>query len=42
MGDKSIETLIENDSIRYLTSCSSLFASSVDSLISPAPQFNVV
>ena len=36
------ETLLGNDAFRYLSICSILFASSVNSLIPPAPQFNVV
>ena len=39
---KVVETLLENDAFRYLSICSILFASSVNSLIPPAPQFNVV
>ena len=39
---KVVETLLGNDAFRYLSICSILFASSVNSLIPPAPQFNVV
>ena len=39
---KAVETLLGNDPFRYLSICSILFASSVNSLIPPAPQFNVV
>ena len=39
---KAVETLLGNDAFRYLSICSILFASSVNSLIPPAPQFNVV
>ena len=34
---KVVETLLGNDAFRYLSSCSILFASSVNSLIPPAP-----
>ena len=39
---KVVQTLLGNDAFRYLSICSILFASSVNSLIPPAPQFNVV
>ena len=39
---KAVETLLGNDAFRYLSICSILFASSVNSLIPPVPQFNVV
>ena len=39
---KVVETLLGNDAFRYFSICSILFASSVNSLIPPAPQFNVV
>ena len=39
---KVVETLLGNGAFRYLSICSVLFASSVNSLIPPAPQFNVV
>ena len=34
---KAVETLLGNDAFRYLSICSILFASSVNSLIPPAP-----
>ena len=39
---KAVEILLGNDAFGYLSICSILFASSVNSLIPPAPQFNVV
>ena len=39
---KAVETLLGNDAFRYLSICSILFASSVNPLIPPAPQFNFV
>ena len=39
---KVVETLLGNDAFRYLSIRCILFASSVNSLIPPAPQFNVV
>ena len=39
---KVVETLLENDAFQYLSTCTILFASSVNSLIPPATQFNVV
>ena len=39
---KVVETLLGNDAFRYSNSCSILLASSVNSLVPPAPQFNVV
>ena len=39
---KVVETLLGNDAFRYLSACSILFASSFNSPIPPAPQFNVV
>ena len=39
---KVVETLLGNGAFRYLNICSVLFASSINSLIPPAPQFNVV
>ena len=42
LATKVVETLLGNDAFRYLSICSTLFASSVNSLIPPAPQFNVV
>ena len=39
---KVAETLLGNDAFRYFSICSILFASSVNSLMPPAPQFNVV
>ena len=39
---KAVETLLGNDAFRYLSICSISFACSVNSLIPPAPQFNVV
>ena len=38
---KVVETLLGNDAFRYLSICSILFAPSVNSLIPPAPQFNL-
>ena len=39
---KVVETLLGNDAFPYLSSCSILFASSFNSLVPPAPQFNLV
>ena len=39
---KVVETLLGNDAFRHLRICAILFASGVNSLIPPAPQFNVV
>ena len=39
---KVVETLLENDAFRYLSTYSILSPSSVNSLIPQAPQFNVV
>ena len=39
---KVVETLLGNDASWYLSTCSILFASSIDFLITPAPQLNVV
>ena len=37
MGDKVVETLLENDAFRYLSTYSILFACSINSLMPPAP-----
>ena len=42
MSDTVLETLLGNGAFHYLSICSISFSSSINSLIPPAPQFNVV
>jgi len=42
MDDKIVEILLENDAFWYLSTYSILFASNINSLTCPVPQFNVV